>query len=220
MKKISKYIFLISEFILFVLIFTLKGKASTIVSFLSIINPFLYSLSFNKSKEVVMTNIALFFTVISDLFLVIIEPTYKDIAMISFNIVQICYFLRLLLLSNNKIRDLIIRIALIVFVVIITILVLKDKTDFLSIISMIYYINLILNLVYSFINFKVSPLFAIGLLLFICCDTLIGFDNLSGYLSINESSFIYKLNHLNFNLAWVFYVPSQTLISLSCVDNK
>lgn len=216
MKKINKYIFLISEIILFVLIFTLKGRASSIVSFLSILNAFIFSLTCLNTKESKLTSVALLFTVISDLFLVIVEPTYKDLAMVSFNVVQICYFFRLLHLSNNKVRDIGIRIFFVIFTIIITIVVLKDKTDFLSVISMIYYINLILNLVHSFIHFKVSPLFAIGLLLFICCDTLIGLDNLSGYLSISESSFIYKLNHLNFNLAWVFYVPSQMLIGLSC----
>ena len=63
---------------------------------------------------------------------------------------------------------------------------------------------------------KKSPLFAIGLVLFLLCDTIIGINVASGaYITISEASLLYKITHLPFDLAWVFYIPSQAFIALS-----
>ncbi len=80
---------------------------------------------------------------------------------------------------------------------------------------MLYYANLLTNIVFAFRNFKTAPTFAIGLLLFAFCDLLVGFTMLDLYLPVTESSIVYKLTHCDLNLIWVFYVPSQTLIALS-----
>lgn len=214
---ITTTIFILVQAVLFVLVFTTNGTLHKIACFGCVINPFAYSFKFlSKDKISIYTQIGLLGTVFADLFLVVINPQIKEVAMIFFSITQICYFLRLLSLTKHKKTHIILCVVYVVAIIAITIIVLKSKTDFLSIISMFYYANIILNVVYAFAFFKESPLFAIGMLLFLLCDTLIGLDVAGGaYISISETSAISRLLSLPFNLAWVFYVPSQALIALS-----
>ena len=219
--SLTKSLFILIQMILFALVFTTRGDFHKMACFGCVVNPFAYSLKFlSKDKLVIFTQLGLLFTVFSDLFLIVIEPQYKSIAMVFFAIAQICYFLRLLSLTKRKILHIILRIVASVAVIVVTIFVLKDKVDFLSLISMFYYANLVLNLIYAIGLIKKSPLFAIGLLLFLLCDTLIGLEiAANSYIFISETSIIYKLTHAPINLAWIFYVPSQAFIALS-LHNK
>lgn len=218
---ITKWIFIVIQTVLFVLVFTTHNELHKVASFGCVVNPFAYSLKFlSKDKIAIYTQIALLTTVFADLFLVVITPQFKDVAMTFFAITQICYALRLLQLTKHKAVNIVLRVVYIIAVIVVTFLVLKDKTDYLSVISMFYYANLILNLVYAIAFIKKSPLFAIGLLLFLLCDTIIGLDVASGtYLNI-QSQFIQNVLDLPFNLAWVFYVPSQALLALSLHKTK
>ena len=97
--------------------------------------------------------------------------------------------------------------------------ILKDKFDFLSAISMFYFTNLILNIVLSFFEFKKSPLFAIGLLLFLGCDIFVGLQVANGlYINIPTDSILYNIIFAPFNISWLCYLPSQTLISSSVMS--
>ena len=50
---------------------------------------------------------------------------------------------------------------------------------------------------------------------------IIGLQVMSGgYLPIPAGSFIHSLLFSNFNLAWLFYLPSQVLIALSAQNHK
>ena len=145
-------------------------------------------------------------------------------AMIFFSITQICYFLRLYLNqanSHNKRLHLIFRALSIVVALTLTIIVLKDKTDALSLVSLFYYANLIFNIIIAFAQFKKCPVLAIGLLLFLMCDTVIGLNIMANsYISDAKDSLIYRILNPGFNLAWIFYVPSQTLIAISLLKKK
>ena len=180
-------------------------------------------LSCSKTKRYLFMQIGLACTVFADIFLVVIEPMIQLPAMIFFSGTQICYFLRIFFETKSKkekLIHLIIRASLTVIVQIITIIVLKEKTDALSLVSMFYYTNLILNVIFAFIHFKKSPVLAIGLLLFLLCDTIIGLDIMaSSYISGTAleavNSFISGANW-----AWIFYVPSQALIASSLIRIK
>lgn len=180
-------------------------------------------LSCSKTKSYLFMQIGLACTVFADIFLVVIEPMIQLPAMIFFSGTQICYFLRIFFETKSKkekLIHLIIRASLTVLVQIITIIVLKEKTDALSLVSMFYYTNLILNVIFAFIHFKKSPILAIGLLLFLLCDTIIGLDIMaSSYISGTAleavNSFISGANW-----AWIFYVPSQALIASSLIRIK
>ena len=208
------------EAIFLPLILTLSGVTVKILSFCSIVLAFCFSLLFlSFKKKNFFIQIGLFFTVMADIFLVLVEPQLQALAMSFFSLAQLAYFSKLLYETQSKklrLANLISRCLLVVIVQIITILVVGEKTDYLALISMFYYTNLILNIVFAFFNFRQNPYFAVGMVLFALCDTIIGLQVAIGtYIIIPESSFIYKFVFSSFNWAWLFYLPSQTLISIS-----
>ena len=217
--------FISIQLVLLISILATSGKLNNILSFSSVVCSFMFSLIFISLKNnKYLTQIALLFTVVSDIFLVLIQPQNQAVAMTTFSVVQILYFVRIWCETKNKklnLINLIVRVCLIIIVEIITIIIVKENVDYVSIISMFYYTNLILNLIFSFINFKISPLLAIGLVFFLLCDTFVGFSSaINVYFAISESSWIYKLVFSSFNFIWFFYVPSQTLLALSTVNFK
>lgn len=176
-----------------------------------------------KSKSYLFTQIALLCTVGADYFLVFTNEKDQLAGMIFFCGTQIAYFLRIFFEEENpKARKihLITRVSVSVVVLAATCIVLGAKTDPLALVSMFYYTNLILNIIFAFIHFKSSYLLAIGLVCFVICDTFIGFANIGPYMSISESSIIYKLLNADFDIAWAFYVPSQALLSISLLNKE
>ena len=75
-------------------------------------------------------------------------------------------------------------------------------------------------MIFAFAQGKRNLVFALGLLFFLCCDTLIGLSCLGQYFPIAEDSTLYTVINPGFNLAWAFYVPSQTLIALSLLPKN
>ena len=218
-------LFIALEAVFFFLIQFSGGVALRAFEFSSVVCALGFSLTFvSSASEDISTAVGLLFTVISDLFLVVIEPQYKLVAMIFFSLAQLSYFSRLLTAEGDKKRrraHLFIRKCVSLGVIILTIIVLKDKADALSLVSMFYYANLALNIVYSVIYSRQSLLFPIGLTFFILCDTVVGLSVMDGmYFDFGENSFVYKLIHADINLVWLFYVPSQTLIALSIPERQ
>ena len=100
-------------------------------------------------------------------------------------------------------------------------LVLKEKLDYVAAISLMYFASIIHNVILAFVLFKKSPLMALGMLLFLCCDIVVGLNSAIGvYISVPETSILYKIAYAPFNLAWTFYLPSQTMLALSTKDIK
>ncbi len=220
---IPAIIFILSELIFGIVIQAVGGS---VICFSSVVLALLFSLYslavFSRNSDGTLTTLALLFTVCADFCLVIMEPREQLLSMIFFSSVQLLYFARLCMLGKGK-KELIIhlacRLAAIAVALILTAIVLRDKTDSLSLVSMFYYANLLINLVYSVRYFKSSLLLPIGLLCFILCDTLVGLSELGSlYLNVSEDSLIYKLTHTELNLIWLFYVPSQTLLALSPIE--
>ena len=109
-----------------------------------------------------------------------------------------------------------IRIGLSAAALLITILVLKESTDALALISLCYYANLVMNIIEGFTQFSCNRLFPIGLVLFLLCDTVIGLQMMaSTYIPISDTSVLYSILYPGFNLAWFFYLPSQVLLAIS-----
>ncbi|MBQ8468235.1 MAG: hypothetical protein IJ542_00580 [Clostridia bacterium] len=182
-----------------------------------------YSLLFASDKpKVMLMQLALVCTLAADTFLVGLTTQVQWLAMTAFFVCQSLYFARLLLELKTKkwlVDNIAIRLILIAAAITAAFVVLKDKFDYVSAISVVYYASLIHNLVIACCMIKKSPMFAIGLIFFLLCDTVVGLNSAIGtYISISETSFIYQISHTSFNLAWTFYVPSQTLIALSIVD--
>ena len=166
---------------------------------------------------------AMLFTVISDVFLVLRYTqtgAYIDqaIAMTTFSIAQLCYFTFLYLSAESKklkLVHLIVRAVLSVLAVVLTLLVLKQNANYMVVVTMFYFANLLVNTLFAFSEFKKHWLMAVGLVFFILCDILIGLSvAIEGILVVSSNSFIYKLVNVDFNFAWLFYVISQTLLSI------
>lgn len=201
-----------------------SGKSNSFVSFSCVILACLFmALFFEKSVSYYLTQVGLACTAMADLFLVVLSPIRQLPAMIFFSVTQICYFIRLYLNQDKGQRriHLIVRGSAVLIALILTVVVLKGNTDALSLVSLFYYANLAINIAFAFAQFKKCPVFAIGLLLFLFCDTVVGLNVMaSDYIPIDTGSFIYKLLNTDLNLAWIFYVPSQALIGISLAKFK
>lgn len=180
---------------------------------------------FEKSNKYIFTQLALLFTVIADYFLVILDEYYL-LAMSVFLLAQVCYSVKIyfeLETKKEKLIYVIIRGCAVLLSVLLPIVILKDSTDILTIISVNYYVLLVISMIYAFILCKKSKfnlIFAIGLLLFVCCDFFVALGNFESYFDISKKSLIYKVTYHEINFSWIFYVPSQALLGICLLENK
>ena len=170
------------------------------------------------SKTWLFTQLGLLGTVGADFFLVLIPVQQRVPGMFFFCTVQIAYFLRTYFEDQSRVRrtvNLIIRLVASAAVLVITPIVLGSRLDALSMLSIFYYVNLLCNLVFAFLNFKQSGIFAIALLAFILSDTVIGFQSLSNYFLIPRGSFVFVVIQLGKQIFYPLYIFAQISISLS-----
>ncbi len=206
--------FLIAEAILYYFILTATGELLAACCFSAIAVCFLFAL-LHVRKDNALKVAALGCTLVADFFLVVCSPAQQLWGMVFFLAAQIFYAIWLHLSSRKKLF-LVLRGLLIVAIEVVAALVLGGKLDALVIVSVCYYANLIVSIIEAFSTFKSNRLFAIGLVLFILCDTVVGLQAAAGvYLPIAESSALHKILFMDFFLSWFFYLPSQVLIALS-----
>ena len=210
-------VFALIEFGLLLVVLLGEGKVVEGCSYSAIVFAFVFSLVFVSFKhKAFVIQLALLFTALSDLFLVFGSIKNQAVAMSFFSITQVLYFVKLLMdMPSKKIRlaNLTCRIIAIVGVLIATLVVLGNKADYVSLISMFYFANIVLNMIFAFIGFKNNPYLAIGLLFFVICDLFIGLQSAIGvYIEVDPNSIIYQIVFSSFNWAWLFYIPSQVFI--------
>ena len=212
------FIFCILSLIPFILQFILNnGLEMPVVNFSFIILCFIVTLlTFNKTKHNFLQLGAIMFTLIADYFLTLKE-IYFIFSIILFTIVQIFYFIRILDYSNKKeiIINIIFRIILVTIISLISFTLLKSVMNELTIVALFYYINFLVNVIFAFIHFKDNKLLALGLLSFLLCDTMIGFQEMVGIFNLSENSFIYIISQTPYNIPWMFYIPAQMLLLIS-----
>lgn len=156
---------------------------------------------------------ALFFTAISDLFILVLDK-YYEIGLVTFIIVQSLYVYRLYADRLKKIY-ITLCVRLTVMVALIVAFAVMGMLNLLIAECAIYITMLVGNVVDAFIICKKSVknlLFAIGLTLFLGCDICVGLDNGVDILGLNMPQTV--LNAVRFAI-WAFYLPSQVLITLS-----
>lgn len=218
-RKMLCAVFLLTELTLGILLQLLPGRAATWCAYAAVLLACLFAfLFFSRTKRYLFTQAALLATVCADYFLVLRGAEQKLIAMLFFSVTQLCYFARIYFAENREKRrtvHVILRILVPILTLALTLAVLGKSADAVATVSMFYFANLLLNIVFAFLLGEKPPIFAVGLLLFAFCDVFVGLSLLDGYLPITKGSFIYRLAHPGFNLAWVFYVPSQALLALS-----
>lgn len=216
--------FCVAELALGILVQITSGSTLVYVSYAVVLLAFAFAaLQFDATPRWALTQLALLGTVFADYFLVVKGAEQQFLAMLFFSVTQLAYAARLFVEDRNKARQtvhLTLRIAFPLTVLIVTFAVLGDNTERVALISMFYFANLALNVVFAFLQWKQSRLLAIGLALFLCCDVFIGFSLIEGWLPLTHGSFLYALAHPGFNAAWLFYVPSQAVLALSVLSNR
>lgn len=218
-KKITlilALVFIVLELACFPMIHFGSGGVDVLGCYLAIVLVALFALvTLWGERDGHIIRLGIGFTLVADYFLVIAADSQLE-GVISFIAVQACYFAYTLVReTRTRVRYINIasRAVLMVGLVIATFAVLGDGADPLAIASVIYYGNLVANAAFAFLLGKRERIFAIGLVLFAMCDIWIGLEVLfSSYLGSDLMDFVYSSNY---NLPWIFYQPSQTLIALN-----
>lgn len=212
-QRLPLTLFISAETILYGLIMTSHGKVLIYSQFTSIVLCFLFATLHLSRKNYLMV-LGAILTVGADFCLVICDPIQQLGGMVFFLFAQSCYATHLYRAYGSR-SLLALRLIVSVLVIPITFLVLQAQTDALALVSMVYYTNLVMNLIAAIHHRKHCPLMIPAFLLFILCDTVIGLQvATSGYLPIAETSLLHSLLFSPFPLAWFFYLPSQVLLVL------
>ncbi len=231
-KQLYAYtaVFIVAELFFGHFIQKSTSLAYSLLTVFSVAVALLYvAISFENTYFHKLMLLALSATVVADFFLaglveIMGDVEQKTFAMCFFCVAQACYFLRIYQnheKERTKKGHIFLRLSLSILGLGITMVVLKEKTNLLSLVAVLYFANLILNLIFAFTQIKISALLPIGLLFFLLCDTIIGLSVMSDlFIPITEGSLFYGLIHSGVNLAWVFYVPSQTLLAISVNEKK
>lgn len=174
-----------------------------------------------RTPAYALTQIALALTVFSDSILVYGRTGYTVLAMCAFSLVQLVYGVRILLaVGRYRGLQLAVRGGISVIAVLAVGVVVGGAADALAYISLFYFANLLVNAVFAWTVGDRPPLLAIGLLLFVLCDIFVGFSMLSEYLPLPDTPLVAFLASPPINMAWVFYLPCQVLLSLSLLPAK
>lgn len=220
-KSIPLILFILIHSILYLFIYAFKiitGKTETIADYIVVISCFLFSLVYfiiKRNSNTLIFVIAFLFTILADTNLLILDDNY-ELGVLAFIIVQFAYFWYIL--KNMYTKDnygylIAIRLITIVIGVIASLIVQIDKL--LVCLVIIYISNLVINLIISIIPRKRNLLFSLGLFLFLLCDICVGCYNIGDIIDISNTSLFYKIANLPFNIAWLFYHPSQVLLAIS-----
>ncbi len=166
-----------------------------------------------RRADGLIISVALLSTAVSDLFILVLGD-YYEIGLVTFIIAQSVYFYRL---YADRIKKIYISLAvrLTVAVAVIIVFAAIGQLNLLVAECAVYITMLVANVVDAFIicrrGYK-NLLFAIGLLLFLCCDICVGLNNFGEVLNVELSKGL--INFVSFAM-WAFYLPSQVLITCS-----
>jgi len=215
-------LFILIEFILYIRILFIDGKVNTnYFCYFGIVLAFLFSIFGITNKENRFEVIALLLTVLADTFLVLIENQNRLWGMFffvgvqAFHMLYINQYFDMKSLSGRQIFKFI-RIPTSILIVLVAFIVLQEKVDAVSILSVIYFVNFLINLMMAYYCKNKITLFTIGFTLFICCDIFVGMGVLlNSYLLVDTSSTLYLIFNSSFNFVWMFYLPSQCLLAIN-----
>ena len=199
--------------------FQTHGEHGRLLRFAAVVLACLFCMLFlERSWEYLLTQAALLLTVCADWFLVLPPSPNQLPGMLFFSAAQLAYATRLYQSEENPTRrraQILSRVGLSATALVGTALALGAATDAVALVSLFYYTNLVLNIIFAWMQTPRQLLMAAGLTLFVLCDTLVGFAYLDGYLTVAEGSLIDRINHPSFDLAWAFYLPAQMLLAVS-----
>jgi len=162
--------------------------------------------------------------IVADYFLSTFGGFNLEAGVIAFILVQLIYAVVLFDGFSETINKLllIVRFVSIVIVeIIISILLKGEKNDLIYLVGF-YGVNLIMNVILSFVKFNNNKVLAIALLFFFLCDVTIGLTKgvSFGILNISTTSLIYKYITIPFDFVWLFYSICQWLLPISVLIKR
>ncbi len=191
-------------------IYSLRLKFSTIV-LCFIITLLIDSHGYSKEDKL-LVQLARFFTLIADYFLII--SSNFTMGIFFFSLVQITYIIRHSKMENKKYKNLIFFIIAltIALMILLNIKIASIEKDLL--VLALIYASLLTTSLYCAVstifrgkNYKNNSwIIALGMFLFFMCDLNVGLYNIVG-----EGNIKFFLGFL----IWIFYLPSQLLLTLS-----
>lgn len=239
-SNISAVLFVAAEATLFYLIHISKASSPISLRYLSIQLAAAFSLVFITlrmaerkgkfpvilfdSRKEILLGLSMLSTLAADYFLVASPEMKRMEGMLCFVGTQIFISLRILVGVKKEQRKmhLAVRAIATVLITIITLAVLGESADALAIVSVIYYINLIISMVLAPSTKPGGILLCIGLVLFALCDINVGLAVLNDLYGggISEIPWLYKILHSGMDLVWIFYLPSQVVIPLTILISE
>ena len=209
MKKLSVYIFLITEAILYFLfvagdIFFIGNPK--ILKFIAVTLIAIFSLSAGKTKENRCVTAIFFFTVIADVFFLLLNKPPFGIG--TYIIIQAIHALRLTFISKKDTKSELLKRF--IPAVILAVIGLTVKGPGLCLI-LAYGVFICINIAHCIENYagsknKTNRLYLIGLVLLVIGDIGVGLRNLQlGFLTEN-------MMHTAYVITWITYLPSLLII--------
>lgn len=176
----------------------------------------------NSNIETHILRIAMFFTLISDLFILVLD--YYTIGIITFIIVQFLYLALISswISSGKMLRTILIRTtgAGVITALIVTLYRLHETKVEIEVIFAVYYFIIFVSNAMDATGIlfrskrKGRLLFACGLLAYFLCDINVAIFNLKDYINIDEALYT-QLYSFSSIAMWMFYLPGQVAIALS-----
>lgn len=189
-----------------------------IIKYIAIILCFIISLIRNNKEHIIDTRLlqlGMFFTTFADLALVILENYV--VGVILFTVVQLFYIAR----YTRPRFKIVLKKLLIVFVIIFSSYYIISKfiikSHFILIPIGLFYAVCLISSVFKAVdisrdNSYLNPnkqLIAFGMVLFLLCDSSIAIAYVLRSFKMLQVSYLFS------NQIWIFYLPSQVLLSLS-----
>lgn len=176
----------------------------------------------NNNIGIHILRIAMFFTLLSDLFILVLD--YYTIGIITFIIVQLLYLVLISswISSGNMLRTVLIRTigAGVITALIVTLYRFHETTVELEVIFAVYYFIIFISNAMDATGIlfrsrrKGRLLFACGLLAYFLCDINVAIFNLKDYITIDDALYT-QLYSFSSIAMWMFYLPGQVAIALS-----
>ncbi|WP_455715126.1 lysoplasmalogenase family protein [Anaerosporobacter sp.] len=187
---------------------------SSMIKYESIILCFLYVMLGKKKERSGYIVSGLFFTVVSDYFLLFTD--YYAAGMLSFSMVQTIYCIYCSKNIKNYILKEAVQFGIIGGILLAIRIGFPVETDIVIILSIYYFVHLVSNVLCSWLRSKdrkERKIFAIGMTLFLLCDIHVAIFNAGSYLSFATSLLYQTIYEVATVAMWFYYLPSQVLIA-------
>ncbi|MEQ2454979.1 lysoplasmalogenase family protein [Flavonifractor hominis] len=183
---------------------------STALKYGGILLCFALSLVRTHNRDSGLMCAALACTALADLFLLVLNTHYLA-GVACFCVVQLLYRARLRRrLGGRAWPDVAVR-ALLTGAALLAVWQL-GALNALSLLALFYFVQLAVNAAESLRLGRKGLYFSVGLILFLCCDICVGLHNLAAFLPPDGLSGAIAFAQIGM---WLFYLPSQVLLTLS-----